>query len=169
MNRDTTGNLSWPDKAAPRDELRGLQLVRAGSLQFGVFADAIATIAPWREPVPLPEAPNSVLGVVSLQGRMLTVLELRLLAGGKANESKVASPGSERRIIALRGDEQLGLAVDAVGDVIKVSVSDLKPEPDRGTLILRRLQIEGSEVNVLNLRDLFPAAIQGRERRRRRF
>lgn len=166
MNRDTTGNLTWPDKAAPRDELRALQLVRAGSVQFGVFADAIATVAPWREPVPLPEAPNSVLGVVSLQGRMLTVLDLKLLVGGKASES---TTGSERRIVALRGDEQLALAVDAIGDVIKVAVSDLKPEQDRGTVILRRLQIEGSEVNVLNLRDLFPAAIQGRERRRRRF
>jgi len=166
MNRETTGNLRWPDKAAPRDELRSLQLVRAGSVQFAVFADAIATIAPWREPAPLPEAPNSVLGVVSLQGRMLTVLDLRLLVGGKTNESTVAS---ERRIVALRGDEQLALAVDAVEGVVKVAVSDLKPESDRGTLILRRLQIEGSEVNVLNLRDLFPAAIQGRERRRRRF
>ena len=116
MNSETTENQRWSEK--PGDELRTLQLVRAGSVQFGVFADAIAMISPWREPVPLPLAPASVLGVVSLQGRMLTVLELRTLVGGEANDSGIAS---ERRIIALRGDEQLALAVDAVGDVVKVA------------------------------------------------
>ena len=168
MNSEATENQGWPDKAAPGDELRTLQLVRAGSVQFGVFADAIAMIAPWREPVPLPLAPNSVLGVVSLQGRMLTVLKLRLLLGGETI-SRDSALNHQRRIIALRGDEQLALAVDAVGDVVKVAVSDLKPEQNRGSLVLKRLQLEGSEIIVLNLRDLFPAAIQGRERRRRRF
>ena len=166
MNSETTDNQRWSDK--PGDEFRTLQLVRAGSVQFGVFADAIATIAPWSDPVPLPLAPNSVLGVVSLQGRMLTVLKLRLLLGGET-VSKDSSLLNERRLIALRGDEQMALAVDAVGGVVKVAVSDLKPDQNRGSLILKRLQLEGSEVIVLNLRDLFPAAIQGRERRRRRF
>jgi len=166
MNNEASDSQRWIDQAGPKDELRSLQLVRAGSLRFGVFADAIATIVPWREPAPLPEAPSSVLGVVNLQGRMLTVLDLRALTGAEANESTIAT---ERRIVAWRGDEQLALAVDEVGDIVKIAISELKPEPNPGAPILGRLQFEGLEINVLNLRDLFPAAIQGRERRRRRF
>ena len=166
MNNEANESQRWFDEAGPKDDLRSLQLVRAGSVQFGVFADAIATIVPWREPALLPEAPSSVLGVVSLQGRMLTILDLRALTGGEANGSMI---DTERRIVALRGDEQLALAVDAVGDIVKIAVSELKAEPNRDSPILGRLQFEGLEINVLNLRDLFPAAIQGRERRRRRF
>jgi hypothetical protein len=36
-------------------------------------------------------------------------------------------------------------------------------------LVLGALHREGAEINILNLKELFPAAIQGRERRRRRF
>ncbi len=157
------------DDTDPKDELRGLQIVRAGSVQFGVFADEIATILPWREPAPLPEAPASVLGVVSIQGRMLTVLELLTLTGREASSS-AALPASSREIVALRGDEQLALAVDSVGDVVKIAASAIKFQSENaGGLVLGSLQLEDSEVNILNLRELFSAAIRGRERRRRRF
>ena len=36
-------------------------------------------------------------------------------------------------------------------------------------LVLGVLQREGEEVKILNPKELFPTAIQGRERRRRRF
>ena len=90
---------------------RTLQLLRAGQFQFGIFADEIATVATWREPTPLPHAPNSVLGVVSIQGRMLTVLDLATLPG-RESESPAATV---QHLIALRGDEQLALAVDELG------------------------------------------------------
>jgi hypothetical protein len=38
-----------------------------------------------------------------------------------------------------------------------------------GSVVLGNLLHAGSEVSVLNLKELFPIAIQGRERRRRRF
>jgi hypothetical protein len=36
-------------------------------------------------------------------------------------------------------------------------------------LVLGVFHREGAEINILNPRELFPSAIQGRERRRRRF
>lgn len=101
--RESTGELN------SQSVVRRLQLLRAGALQLGIFVEDIATIAGWRKPTPLPQAPESVLGVVSIQGRMLTILDLGV--------------------------------------------------------VLR----DGSEINVLNLDELFAIAIQGRERRRRRF
>lgn len=142
--------------------VRNLQLFRAGPLHFGIFADDIATIVAWREPTPLPRAPKSVLGVVSIQGRMLTVLDLAALTGREA--------ASAQHLIALRGDEQLGLAIETLGETIEIAEDDFDAKPEtREPLVLGVLHREGAEVNILNPKELFPTAIQGRERRRRRF
>lgn len=150
---------------------RKLQLLQTGASQFGIFTDEIAAIVAWREPTPLPRAPTSVLGVVSIQGRMLTVLDLAMLAAGEAVSSN-AAPNIPGHLIALRGDEQLALAVDSVGETIQPAAADVADVPAKetaGALVLTVLQHEGVDVNILNLKELFPAAIQGRERRRRRF
>jgi len=136
--------------------------MQSGSTHFGIFTDEIATIAAWREPTPLPHAPKSVLGVVSIEGRMLTVLDLAMLAGGETVSSEAA-----KHLIALRGDEQLALAVPAVGEVIELPAAAL--EKTAGTLVLGVLHHNDAAINILNLKELFPTAIQGRERRRRRF
>ena len=120
---------------------------RVGTRLFGVDESKVATVANWRQPAPLPHAPPAVLGVVSLQGRMLTVLDLRRLTGGENTDNTTAE-----YLIALRGDEQLALAVDTVEGSIE-SPSDSN----------------GSPVEVINVSELFPLAIQGRERRQRRF
>lgn len=165
MNNDTIQDQGHSIEANAEPVARTLQLLRAGSFQFGIFADEIATIVAWREPAPLPHAPKSVLGVVSIQGRMLTVLDLATLHG----DETVASDTPGQHIVALRGDEQLALAVDAVGETIHFAASDFAANETAGTLVVGVLHREGAEINVLDLKELFPSAIQGRERRRRRF
>ena len=143
-----------------------LQVLQAGSARFGVFIDEIATIVDWREPTPLPHAPKSVLGVVSIDGRMLTVLDLARLHDSEAASSNAAGdvPG---HLIALRGDEQLALAVAVVGETIELPA--VAVEETAGNFVLGVLHHDGAAINILNLKELFPTAIQGRERRRRRF
>lgn len=165
MNNDTIQNQRHSiDGANAEPVVRTLQLLQTGSSQFGIFADEIAAIVAWREPTPLPHAPKAVLGVVSIQGRMLTVLDLAMLQGGEAGSSEAT-----HHLIALRGDEQLALAVNAVGETIQLGPVDLDAKETAGTLVLGVLHHEGAEINILNLKELFPTAIQGRERRRRRF
>ncbi len=156
------------DEANASGTVHRIQLFQAGSSHFGILADEIATIAAWREPTPLPHAPKAVLGVVSIQGRMLTVLDLARLHG----DETIVEDAAAKQIVALRGDEQLALAVGAVGETIQlaaVSLNDLLPKETGGTLVLGVLQREGMDVHILNLKELFPTAIQGRERRQRRF
>ncbi|MFN2492074.1 MAG: chemotaxis protein CheW [Pyrinomonadaceae bacterium] len=144
------------------DRTRNLQLFRAGPFNFAVFQDEIATIVDWRDPAPLPYAPRSILGVVSIQGRMLTVLDVAALLDhdGSSNTAPF------QQIVALRGDEQLGMAVHAVNK--KVEVPQNTQQSVEG-LPLQVFKHEGSEINILNTKELFAAALQGRERRRRRF
>lgn len=141
---------------------RNLQLLRAGSFELGIFKKEIATTVEWREPAPLPYAPRSVLGVVSIQGRILTVLDLTALLSPQVS----SSDGAYQHILALRGDEQLALAVDALGETIGISAGDV--ESVEG-LFLRICKLGNRQINILNTKELFATALQGRERRRRRF
>lgn len=133
-----------------------------------MFADEVMTITEWREPAVLPHAPASVLGVVSIQGRILTVLDLSQLL---ESQQRAVSPS---HILALNGDEQLALAIDAPGETIEIGDanasgdSEAVPEAD-GKLIAGVINRSGDEIKIVNVKELFPTAIQGRERRRRRF
>lgn len=126
------------------------------------------TIAEWREPAMLPHAPASVLGIVSIHGRMLTVLDLSQLLE-PPQRSKAPT-----HILALRGDEQLALATEGPGETIELGDTqangDFETAPaGDGKLITGVINYNGNEIKILNVKELFPAAIQGRERRRRRF
>ena len=144
-----------------------VQLVRAGTSHYGIFAEEIAAIIPWKEPAPLPQAPRTVLGIVSIQGRMLTVLDLKSL-GEDVSSDEVNEPLTH--LVALRGDEQLALAVDRVGSTIELENGDSDEIPEHASpLVLRVINHEGLEINLLNLKELFSICMQGRERRRRRF
>lgn len=170
MNNEAIDNAQhYSDDGGSKPAARMLQFVRAGSSQFGIFADEIATIAAWREPTPLPQAPKSVMGVVSVQGRMLTVLDLASLPVGET-ASHDAPGNAPKQLVALRGDEQLALAVDEVGETIEIANGEFEAKRETaGTLVLGVLQRDGAEIKILNPKELFPSAIQGRERRRRRF
>jgi chemotaxis signal transduction protein len=145
-----------------RDATRHLRVMFAGSHCLGLFADEIEAIAEWRTPAPLPDAPAVVLGIASIHGRMLTVLEAAVLLG----ETATAAPG---KIVALRGDEQLALAVDRTGDLIEVASEELAAASENGSLILGVILRAEQSISVLDSKQLFATAMRGRERRRRRF
>jgi chemotaxis signal transduction protein len=148
------------------EEPRTLQVFSAGETKFAVFADEVLTIAEWREPAVLPYAPLSVLGVVSIQGRMLTVLDLSQLL-----EVQPRKKGPSH-ILAFRGDEQLALAIDGPGETIQLGETDgnfATATEVNGELIASAFNHHGDEIKILNIKTLFATAIQGRERRRRRF
>ena len=150
----------------PANRTRMVQILRAGPFQFGIFTDEIATTVEWRAPTPLPHAPKSVLGVVSVQGRILTVLNLATLLGSQVSSSN----GSPHYILALRGDEQLALAVDRLDETVEIPNVDLNKARERAErLVPRVFKYRDAEIGILNAKELFATALQGRERRRRRF
>lgn len=138
-----------------------------GSAQFAILDSEIVAIDDWRAPASLPHAPESVLGVVSIQGRMLTVLDLAKIVEAKAGLEKTNDANGQQKILALRGDEQLALVVDTAAVPIEVPVEAMNKTGTRE--LLTTIHHDGAEFKVLNPKQLFPSAIQGRERRRRRF
>jgi chemotaxis signal transduction protein len=144
---------STGEGVAPRTT-RGLFVLRAGGRLFAVRAEEVEGVAEAAEPVPLPHAPAAVLGVVSVRGRMYTLLDTAALfpAPGPNADAHAAAPRAlrPRFAVALRGDEQLALAADEVEGPRDADAAGAAPS------------------HVLDPTRLFDAAMQGTERRRQR-
>lgn len=155
-------------RAEDARERRELLVARCGERLIAVFADEADHVIAWKQPSPLPNAPKSVLGVVSVRGRISTVLDPLSLLGERSERDDEAE--SFDFIITLRGEEQLALAVERAERIIEIFADEVEPlGSSSGTTVVRGLlQTEGKLVAVLNVRELFTAAMQGTERRRRR-
>lgn len=132
-----------------------------GARSFGIFAEEIETIVDWRTPTPLPNAPAGILGVVCVRGRMLTVIAAGTLLD-------IEAEGNEK-IVALVGDEQIGLAVGQAGETIDVDAAELEPNESKNALTLGTIAAGEQSIPVLNSKQLFATAMRGRERRKRQF
>jgi chemotaxis signal transduction protein len=71
---------------------------------------------------PLPSAPDGLIGVASVRGRMTLVMDLSL--GTELNRPK-------RRLILLKGEAQLGLLADHVEGVIALGQGSLREKAKR--------------------------------------
>ena len=151
-----------------RDEGRGVLLLRAGGLACAVYADECECVTPWTEPTPLPHAPASVLGVVSVRGRMRTVIDpTRLFESlGLGFELR---PEECARLASLAGDEQLALAFET-SEPVWLTTGELSRPPDSQPLspVRATFSRHGETVYLLDPARLFDAVMSGTERRRRR-
>jgi len=99
---------------------------------------------------------------------MVTTLDPLVLTNGGGGDWPAELPC----VIALRGDEQLALAADSLGETITIASADIEPKVETGDSNQAMLGVArhgGREITVLNTANLFSAAVRRRERRRRRF
>ena len=85
-----------------------------GSETYAHSVDKIKEIIPYVDPVPVPGAPGFAEGILNVRGNVVTILSSRSLFN--LEESGTLEDG--RIIIFELGDEQLGISVDSVGDII---------------------------------------------------
>jgi len=74
----------------------------------------------------------------------------------------------------LRGDEQLALAADSLAGTITISSSDIEVSPNdedsrTSKAVTGILRHGGEKITILDASQLFQAALERKERRRRRF
>lgn len=169
--------------AQEKRERHELLVLKAGPRLLGVFADKAHRAVEWREPTPLPRAPQAILGVASVRGRMFTVVDPLLLPLPPPNEQHVAVEQSVAAhdtygfIVPLRGDEQLALASDQAPRPLLIYLDQIEPSSQETTsreatsrIVLGLVKDEhGEQITVLNVGEIFAAAMQGSDRRRRRF
>jgi purine-binding chemotaxis protein CheW len=133
----------------------------AFTLAGETYAVQIAFVAEILRPPPVtevPRAPRSVLGVVSVRGRLVTVLDLR-------RRFHVAEEPIDRRTRILLADagtgEQIGLLVDEVHQVWRLAPEEIEPanvlggeQPAHIAGIGRPAGAEGTILVLLDLRPI---------------
>jgi chemotaxis signal transduction protein len=137
-------------------------LLQVDSKWFGVPKEQLLTVIDWVEPTPLPFGPEPVFGVVSIQGRMFTVVDIDTVAGLRSERQNTKS------IAALRGEDQLAIAVSGAGESVEIDLSSVVPEQE-SSVFHGRTRVGELEVLLLDVDALFAGVIRGRERRRRRL
>ena len=102
-----------------------LTFVIAGE-HYAVDIDHIVEIVRPRPLTRIPNADPSIVGIVSLRGTIVTLVDARLRLGhsGRPEETE-----ETRTVVVDRGHETLGFTVDSVLRVVKVAAAAVEPHP----------------------------------------
>jgi purine-binding chemotaxis protein CheW len=84
---------------------------------YGIGLEDVVEIIRMKEPVPVPDAPPYVKGVITRRGSVIPLIDMksRLGSGG------AFLPKTARTVIARSGDRKAGLIVDEVNDVADIA------------------------------------------------
>ncbi len=112
-------------EAATEAQLELLTFLIAGEL-YAVSIEKVVEIVTPRAMTRIPNADPLVVGILSLRGLIVTLLDARRRLGHPGNEEASA----ETRIIVVQLDhETLGFSVDKVLRVVKVEAAAVEPHP----------------------------------------
>jgi purine-binding chemotaxis protein CheW len=100
---------------------------RLGSEDYLVPVELVAEVLTPREITSVPHVPSYILGVCSLRGAVLPIIDLtqRLGLGKSARDDK-----SRIVVVTLGTDDQVGLFVDRVQSVVRIPASSVRPAPE---------------------------------------
>jgi len=106
--------------------LRELLCLRLAGAPYAVPVERVREIVRLLPVTAMPRVPREILGVISLRGEIVQVLDLRARLGAPSTEAARST-----RIVVLHGDEGeiTGLLVDAVTEVLRIEEEAVRPPP----------------------------------------
>jgi purine-binding chemotaxis protein CheW len=111
--------------AHARDELLQLVSFRIGAEEFGVDILKVQEINRMLQVTSLPNAPEYVVGMINLRGKVIPVVSLRQRFGMEPKETD-----KHTRIIVMElGGKVFGFVVDAVSEVLRIPKGVTEPPP----------------------------------------
>jgi purine-binding chemotaxis protein CheW len=113
------------EHAAAGRTLREMLAFRLAGEEYAIDIGAIEEIIKPRPATEVPFTPAFCPGIVSLRGRVVTIIDLRKRLGLPAE-----APGRAARVIVARGEGRVvGLLVDAVTGVVRLPPEEIEPTP----------------------------------------
>lgn len=134
---------------------RKLALFQTGDLLCGLDIAHVQEINQNLAITVVHRAPNYVHGVINLRGAIVTVIDLRKKFGFEP-----LPRDAETQIVIIRqGDENIGLLVDSVSDVVMAGEDDIEPPPSNlggvaGQYFKGIFKQEDTLVAILNIDEL---------------
>ncbi len=90
---------------------------------YGVDIGAVREIIRMQEITRVPRSPEFVEGVINLRGKVIPVIDLRKRFG-----LQVADQSKDNRIVVVDiGKQDIGVIVDAVTEVLRISADSVEP------------------------------------------
>ena len=96
-----------------------------GSALCGIGINVIQEMNKQMEMTKVPQAPEYVLGIMNLRGRIVTIIDL----GRKLGLAPSKMTENSRIIIVNSRDENIGLLVDRITDVVTAKWEEVEPTP----------------------------------------
>ncbi len=112
-------------RAAAREQTLQMIDFTVGGDEYAVEIQKVREVINFREITQLPKAPSFVKGIINLRGEVIPVIDLREKFGLSHEDY---SPLTNVVIVEI-GRKAVGVVVDNVRHVIRVSPSDLAPSP----------------------------------------
>jgi purine-binding chemotaxis protein CheW len=91
----------------------------------GIALDAIQEINKPSDLTVVPQAPDYVMGIVNLRGKIVTVID----TGKRLGLNPIDAGEKMRTIIVNDGDESVGLMVDRIANVVKIEPDGTEAPP----------------------------------------
>lgn len=106
-----------------------IQLVsfKIGKETFAVYVSQVREIGRVEEITQVPNMPDFIEGVMDLRGQITTVIDLRRRFGITEKQERT---DLSRIIVAEIDNNQMGIIVDSVQDVIRISPEVISPPPE---------------------------------------
>lgn len=153
-----------PDANAPATDLdfrallergEGAQAVafRLGGELHGCDIRLVEEVVTKRQIHPLPDVPPHVLGVLLLRGEMVPVMDVAPALG-----LALQARGAPSILVVGMGEARVGVAAEAVHEVLEVPADALRPAPhtgaDRDAYVLGVARLEPGLVNLIDLAEI---------------
>ena len=113
------------EELAPQQQLEVLTFIIAGE-HYAVDIERIESIITPRPVTRIPNAGSSIVGIVSLRGTIVTLVDVRR----KLRHPPAGAPDADTRIVVIDlRNETIGFVVDRVLRVVKAAAADIEPHP----------------------------------------
>ncbi|MEE3502560.1 chemotaxis protein CheW [Acidiphilium acidophilum] len=138
-------------------EGRELIAFRVGQQEFCVNIMAVREIRGWTAATALPQAPRYICGVINLRGAVLPIVDFAVRLGLPGS-----APTARHVIIVTQiHNQQVGLLVDAVSDILALNESAIQPTPDVASDLVKAfvrglLPVDGRMISVISLEHILP-------------
>jgi len=99
-----------------------------GDTWYGLEASQVQEVIPVENSTYVYQAPAYVHGIINLRGKIVTVIDLRMKIGLKAGaqEEDETGSGDERVLVVSWNQEQVGILVDSVAEVISIDPEQIE-------------------------------------------
>ncbi|MDP6685958.1 MAG: chemotaxis protein CheW [Candidatus Omnitrophota bacterium] len=117
-----------PEQKKDASHAKEVQLVifRLAKEEFGLDISHVREIIRLQDITPMPKSPEFIEGVINLRGQIIAVMDLVKKFGLK----KADRTEKTRIIVSELKENTLGLIVDEVPEVLRISEQDIDPTPE---------------------------------------